>query len=545
MPIVVPGTALYDEYIKPFALSLGFEDRFALPDMDEFASSVLGSGGARPAFTEGSSILSAYGNQLQLAAASTNMGLPISAGIWDGAEGLIKLLPDGLREEFSDLLFQATGIGDAVYDLMDTEAVRKIREALKKLIEPAIEVVTDVLQVATSWIPIVGAFVKFTIALIQLSRNLQLGSNRDLADRTFKMRKFSPEADLEFSNWMLDSMLGNTHGIGPKDLTGMFHPMSNKLAEISYVEGTEGVGKQNIRHFLPHRSIDHAMDNGWYGMIPGEPFADAGWYISWSTHSRDGTKPWGPSYLPSGSNLGDKVWGMIVQTGSPMMFTVNARPLKDAWVDWLFALRYRLQQIINSENWEQGADFVNGAMRDVYGWSTMKVGDALPTGSAFDDKYDAFGLGDCTPIKHLESLEKQQMSALDHSLVCAYVDETYPSIKFNPSLRNKWESNRMLLKQHNDRCRVDVNSIPDKAYRDAMVYALQGCGPQNLVHGGPTQIAGVFKPISDNPVEKAPAQGRLSKGLGFEKEITGEGSTGAAGLLLGAAVLGLLAFNKK
>lgn len=564
MPIVKKNTPDWDSLIEPFEITDGIPDSELLPPIKEIANSLIG--GTRIAnaeFSRDSSRTSVMTNQLQLANLVTNIGLPLSDGLWDGAEGLISMLPDKLRSQFNDLIDESP-IGNfdlATLEGIAPEVIKAISVALQDIIEPAIEVVTDVVQVATSWIPIVGAFVKLTTALIQLSIDLHPVSAYQ--PETTTRLDFSPYGDRAYANRFLAGLRGVDGFDGATNLNRLFHPLGTEIAPIKFVEGTEDKSSWRVRRFVAKTAAGTAVDKGWMGMLPGANFLDMGWEISKYATDTTGTRSLGEALVPTTTNLGSKTWGMIVQSGSPMMFTLDPSGLRQVWIEYLFSLRVYLENLIDTYDWEEGRNFVNTTMRNVYGWScspstkidpkkhdyiceSIEGNNAKVSGGIATDLDKSFGLGTCAPVLALENLAQLQAAALDHTVVCAYIDASFPALKKNPALKSKWETNRQLLLQHKDRCRVDVNSIPDKAYRDAMAYALQNCPPPpKFAHGGPTQIASVFTPISNNPVEKVPVRATMTSTGDYRDELTGRGSSGAAGLLLAAAVLGLLAFNKK
>ncbi|HET6454951.1 MAG TPA: hypothetical protein VFI02_11155, partial [Armatimonadota bacterium] len=230
-----------------------------------------------------------------------------------------------------------------------------------------------------------------------------------------------------------------------------------------------------------------------------------------------------------------------------------------AWADYMWSLRTRIVGDPNDPNWgffssEAKANFINCVAGDLYGWAPYPQGeDSLhgnrarevsvgnPPRAELIDQELSYGIESSKPILSLDNLAQLQKGALDNTPVCAYIDESFPALRFGSDLKEQWQKNRMLLLQHPLRCKVDTDSIPDVAYRNAMINAKQSCGmilsagPVNLHPNAPKTVA-VIQGLS--------SVGSTGGGSPVD-ELTGEGSSGKVGLLMAAAVLGLIVMNKK
>lgn len=563
MPIVEEGTQLFDQLIKPLDLEGGIGRQFKLPDItgalaaggDVAKELYTGDGSVIPAR---SSALSNVGIELGTAGLSVNVGLPTSDGIWGGAVDLISILPEDLVSKFEvafDGARTAVSLGKDVSEIFKelklddfpSEVGEQLVKAFENVLGPAMNVISGIAQVATSFLPIFGSLVRVANALAQIFG----GGDGDstYVEPTVPAMSFHPDVDLEFANiFVLRAMRGARSGgdtgdarfyRSPQDLNGIFHPVGRGVKQSVRVKRGD---KPLDIYRLSGSDVSSMREQKWVGMMPGSTLLDRGWDVATDGKVNSGTRPLG-ALLPTAADMGSKLWGMVMNPGSPLMYSVNPESLRKHWANYLWSLR---REVEVRSWWSDSAKahFINEVAGDVYGWSTYPQGEGSLQGDrsklvAVDpypateiiDKDISYNIQNSVPIAALDNLIELQRGAMDHTLVCAYVDE-----RFHIPNKDRWRDNRMLLLQHPDRCKVDVDSIPDKDYRDAMIAAKVSCGSGGMYIAAP--------PRWTNIPDLVEVKQGLSSMRGSTEELTGEGESGGKGLLLAAAVLGLIVMAK-
>lgn len=556
MPILEPGTPQYDRLIEPLDLASNIPRAFALPDV----TGALKAGGIEASsLYEGkdseiprlSSSLSNVGIDLGTAGLSVNVGMPTSNGIWSGAESLISILPEDLVADFDrafDAVRRAGVVGEHVQHVFEsmnlqdfpTQLGENLVKAFNDVLGPSMNVVSGVAQVASSFIPILGSLVRVVVALADIFRNEE---EEGYVEPTTPARSFHPDVDLDFANiWVLNPMRGARTGgssgdakfyKSAKDLNGIFHPVGLGAKQSIRVQGTD-------IYRIDGTNVGSMKERKWVGMMPGSTLLDRGWDVATNGKEISGTRPLG-GLLPTAADIGSKLWGMITRPGSPLMYSISPRMLRKQWATYLWGVRTEVE----ARTWWSDAakaEFINNVAGPVYGWSAYPQGPgsllgnrakevAHGTGTEIIDKDISYNIQNSVPVKALDNLEDLQRGALDHTVVCAYIDES-----FHIPDKDRWRDNRMLLLQHPDRCSVDVESIPDKDYRNAMIAAQASCGSGMIL---------TMRPLRANAPQMVTVKQGLSSMPGASDELTGEGQSGGAGLLIAAAVLGLIALSNK
>jgi len=563
MPIVAKGSATYDQLIKPLKLDDALPQE--LPDITGMlqANASLASNIFEDEFPRNASARSNVSAQFMAASVSMGAGIPTSGGMWGATTPLLSVLPDDLITTFNDILgtLESTGASQSMVKIFD--ALKKTKglvdfplalgsalvESLLDMIGPMMDAVTGIVEAATSWIPILGGFIKTVTSLITIFNP----PSPEWEEAEVGAMSFHPGLDVAFADsYFLRPMRGQWQGKvsnptnGGHDLTNIFHPPGTTVSSPVLVRGTKDTSNP-IRRIV---AIGGAGSDGlWAGMIPGSMLVDHGWDISKNGKTTSGTRALG-SLSPTGSDIGSKLWGMITQAGSPLMYTLEPEVLKKRWSDYLWSLRTRIVGDEDDPNWgywnaAAKAEFINKIAGKAYGWSLYPTNDGavggneakeVPwgNGTKIIDQEKSFGLENSIPMRALDNLAELQKGALDNTAVCAYIDESYPGIQYNSALKEQWAANRMLLLQHPLRCTVDVDSIPDQGYRNAMIDAKQSCGM--IISAGPVNLH------PNAPPTVAVIQGLSAPG---ESGDNGRGSGGKGGLILAAAVLGLIVMNKK
>jgi len=568
MPIVKYESQLGQDIIKPLDMLGGIPPEFRLPEI----TGAVGSGDFamkdiyEKDFPEKSSALSNVAGQFGVAGVSMGVGIPSSDNLWQGATGLITQLPEDLKQSFEDVLevIRRDGTsGNAIQLFKEmnlpaefgTELGSALFETMTEIMGPTMDVVSGIVEAATSWIPILGGFIRGVTSLIRMTG----GAPPTYIENEVNVMSFHPDADADFADaYILKPMRGlvTPYAKSRNDLTSIFHPIGTKVNSPTLVKGTQNTSNEIRR--ITTGSLGLANEKNWVGYIPGSTVLDRGWDISADGKDVTGTRSLG-NILPTGSDIATKLWGMMTKAGSPLMYTIDPRYLKKAWADYMWSLRTRIVGDPNDPNWgffssEAKANFINCVAGDLYGWAPYPQGeDSLhgnrarevsvgnPPRAELIDQELSYGIESSKPILSLDNLAQLQKGALDNTPVCAYIDESFPALRFGSDLKEQWQKNRMLLLQHPLRCKVDTDSIPDVAYRNAMINAKQSCGmilsagPVNLHPNAPKTVA-VIQGLS--------SVGSTGGGSPVD-ELTGEGSSGKVGLLMAAAVLGLIVMNKK
>lgn len=116
------------------------------------------------------------------------------------------------------------------------------------------------------------------------------------------------------------------------------------------------------------------------------------------------------------------------------------------------------------------------------------------------------------------------------TLTIAYVDESFPAIANNSKIRERWSTMRQELLRHPARHDVDLDMIPDSAYREAMYTAQRSAA--DAFAALPPQAQSTA-PIQTQVPDLAPAPRLPSR--------PADGGLGRA--VLGAGALGLLGYG--
>lgn len=256
---------------------------------------------------------------------------------------------------------------------------------------------------------------------------------------------FSPEADSALYN---DAVLPAIRGRGEpwsnlgeaKNATNIWMPPSLKQGNRpAFFAGrlTNGWWRVTGNYRNPE----------WVGMVPGTIFLHSDIEGAFDTGR----------LLPTVQTSAGQLWGQLGHNG-PLQFSVNVSDLVRAWEDYLEELRVWLdtEADIPGDVYRQIISVYSN--KDKFGWRKEKDG---PNGP--------WGIQAATPVNFARGLAQAQSANLK-TVTAAYLDETYAALQD----RNRaalWEVERKNLLQKPERFAVDVNSIPDPAYADAMAKA--------------------------------------------------------------------------
>lgn len=200
--------------------------------------------------------------------------------------------------------------------------------------------------------------------------------------------------------------------------------------------------------------IDWASE-GWTGMVPGTPYLHQGIQVSHAGTVRD----MGTILLPSSREVLLWVWGSVLghgNTATPSMYCVDIEPI-ERWAKYIHDLHVFIHDKLDASDSLKRKiieHFNKRGSQQVFGWGTS----IKPTENEADNYW---------PVEQARTLRKRQFGMLD-TLMVAYVDGSYSAIKGDSQMRSKWIQRRKDLLQHPARCDVDVSSVPDTDYREAL-----------------------------------------------------------------------------
>lgn len=422
----------------------------------------------------------------------------------------------------------------------------KLSKTVVEAFGPALQGIGYVSNLAGQIVPIVGAVVK-TLSFIV---NLIKGNKKDDPAESFvRLTRFNREFDVHFANqWILKVL--RTGPTSARDWTSVWSPpgtggfFGRKIKDDNDNDwGTrfaaKGVMSDTEEAYSPYN------DDFWAGGIPLSANIDLGWEISKNGRWDSGTRSRG-ALLPTGKDQLPRMWAIALKPETGASFCIDTAKIRDRWMQYLYTFRMVLQIAADNEGTtvlgglsrEAATQFVNGIAREYYGWGPYDTSltSAQAQKGTMNQMASAFGLNKSTLMQSILQMEKVQQSSVN-TIACAYADETYVAVKSGQPLHSKWKQNRMDLLQHSAICRVDLDNIPDIAYRQAAQAAQVGRG---CVGGSMMLAAGSsFKPNAPKPPPPAP---RLN-GLITASRVGGGGGGGA--FLIAAAMLGLLVMKNK
>ncbi len=258
--------------------------------------------------------------------------------------------------------------------------------------------------------------------------------------------------------------------------------------------------------------------NGWVGMVPGTATLHAGVGVDGMVVGEIGD-----SLFPSARGIATWAWKQLTSK-DPLasIFTVHADAVSGRWEAYI----HDLHQFIAE----------TGALNVDQKSQVMKKFNAGPTGERIfgwgtsieprENEWDAY-----QPARVCDTLRARQFKACD-TLLIAYVDDTFGAFK-DDALRARFRQRRKDLLEHPAICDVELDSVIDADYRDALISA--GAGALKCASIAPKFTAtpvDPFKPVGDT------GEGGEG-GLGGLDDLPAKGSRG---WILGAGALAALAY---
>ena len=538
MPILKASgstAALYQELDAQGVLDGEIPTSLKLEDPADFID-VMGSSALRQAeWSWGTLRLEQDVGRFMVGSTATNIGFP-KGSVFNGAQKLLRDPNPGktLKDAFKDLDGRVSSLSLGT-DFLGVQATTGIvGDAMEAAFGGAFDAIGHISGLARDLVPVVGSVTNAIVKAIRFFHGVTQPS--EPAEFSYRIQKFSPTHDRSFANVHILEPL-NTG----KDWTPIWSPpgFGSDPAQlqpdftVTAVKDNQGDG-WGVR-VQPVDGERH-VGSGWTGAIPLSGNIDLGWEISRQGTDYTGTRSLG-ALLPTSREQIGKLWAMCLKPGSPTAFCVDAQAVRDRWFTYLMNFRMFLQST-NLVRPDARRTFIDELGVDYYGWKPFNP-NFKASGKNTKQLQSAFGLDDSSDLfKAVDQLEKTQRATLD-SVGCAYVTKEFAAIKSNPALRDRLERNRQSLLSHPAVCRVDLDLVPDAAYRNAVKNAQigRGCGSGMILTAGPlVQNGGTAPP---------PAQG-LNGIKTATLMLNGSGGGGGKGaLLLAAAMLGLVAIKGK
>ena len=375
-------------------------------------------------------------------------------------------------------------------------------------------------------VPVVGSIVKVLTMLgrgvkklVELKRKeLSYGTQQKLV---YPPMLYTPSVDIDVANREIARFLAASSTQSGADYTQLFSPPSlgrTCFNTTFYTRKIEGGGTQIERTDLEcvdgtsSAPVKWGDTYGYLGALPGGSLHQ-GIYFD-QTELRD----LGPTLLPSSAVLASTTWAKIAaKEPGPSLYCIAAGRARDRWMSYIGALRTFLFTTDEISSQARSAIVKMYARKEWFGWSSV-------------NEIDHGSVEDYRPVKALDALAERQMEGLD-TLLCAYVSQAAPALRFDPELRDKLEENRGKLLSHPARCRVDLDSVVDVDFREALRETRQGamtCAPGMLTAAK-----------TDDPIEQT-GVGTQDDGLGETQKkrpssalpLLGLAAIGAAGYAL-------------
>lgn len=282
-------------------------------------------------------------------------------------------------------------------------------------------------------IPVVKAVVKLAFAVGKAVRQaIQTAKAYDTPQpQLIEPVSFSPRADEDLYNLRLLAPVNRTN-----DWTGIFSPPGlglrmgrNPWEQPFLIKSTVAPGFQGARHGAQILAADVGQD-GWLGCVPGTgvkgrpPQLHEGFQFDVA-----GMRDTGDYYMTP-RNEAPGLWQTVSNPATPAMFAVDAKTVIQRWEAYLQ----------NLWQWARDTDnrYVSPEMRkEIQRWCSENFGMA--------ERKTEYGVPGSHVVESAAILLRNQESALDDPVRCAYVDQTFGAIASNDWLRTKWERGRRRL----------------------------------------------------------------------------------------------------
>lgn len=420
-----------------------------LPDLGAMSSNAPAAGLVAGWWSQQAAFIWQEASQVSLGNLAMNVGVPVLKSF----DIILESLAIDPVREISEKLIDTYGSLQASWSKSDGK--EQGGEAVAMTVEGGVGMGVN----AASVIPILGWVVKVGWQAAKGIRwvvKVAKEANAPDAKRIVPVTTFSPDLDNIALNRVVEELRGT------KAWGRFFGPPAmgegvGTLKDFGWME-TELGGIQIVRRRGDIGNTGWA-EAGWMGMIPGSPRLHQGLEIS----DKGTVREMGDILLPSARNIAIWLWRNIVgrqNRVTPSLYCVNV----DDMMLWG-------QYILDLKNFVLEADFMDdetklkilkfydreaapNTSRRIFGWgSKLEVK---------EHEWDNYG-----PVRQARVVRDRQMAFMD-TLMCAYVDDSFDALKKDADLKARWELRRSQLLEHPARCEVDLSSVPDSDYREAL-----------------------------------------------------------------------------
>jgi len=421
-------------------------------------------------------------------------------------------------------------------------------EIAKGVVAGTAQLVQGALSQASTAVPIVGLIVQIGLYLW------------DVIDRALK---YTDKAERPPDQAIVYELAGDLEAAndikarsGQKDWTPLFLPPAQDGWRLAQIAWTPGGGTEGFRF-----EIRPDLVTDW-GLFPGIaerlgsyqfPRKAIGSSRPWDFYTGYGLSTTG-EILPSGRSFSALLWQSAMKP-SIAMFQIDSLAMESAWEAyyeslWDFA---KTQWNFSDENnrtiaWAirractycdivpttEGPKIVEAS--ELSSFPISKLRTKLNT---ITKKYTDI-------VRYVGIIHRERARAALRTLVCAYVPPNAPLLQADPSLKAYHAQMRQLLLTHHARYDVELDMVPDAAYRqaveDSFVLNPQiggSVGGMNITTGGPQGLDGGDDDAPEPPGPQAP-QGvdlavPLAKVQQAEFDIRHAAGIGVAGLAAAGA----------
>jgi hypothetical protein len=475
---------------------------------------------------------------------SMNTGFPTGGGMFQKAMEIAlnpnpgQLLLDTVAQE-NGTVSNALSIGGGAIEAVFASN-GALGTAMEDVFGSALDTLGHVTGLARDVVPIIGGVVNAIVSVIQMIRNI---TNPPEEDSTFsyKLAKFSPTIDLTFAN---NNLIGVISGQN-KDWTSVWSPPGLGSAPYQYMppfsvtEVRDGNDQEWGVRISASDANDRVGNSRWSGLIPLSGEIDLGWELPVGGNPHD-TRSLG-SLLPTMKEQGAKLWSFVNRPHSPSALCVDTEALRSRWAGYLLRFRIFLQETDRlSDSTKQ--KLIDGPLRNYYGLNTQGQRQGWASWNPADDPnqksedlWRMWKIKECPLFDAIDALEQVQRATID-STACAYITDDFVALKKNAALKDRWENNRIALLEHPQICNVDIDNIPDTAYRNVARFKAdqRNCDQLTLV--------GV--PFGHGTQAPPPASGLLGLKAVKMRQV-GARSGGGAGMIFVAGAIGLLLMSQR
>ncbi len=340
----------------------------------------------------------------------------------------------------------------------------------KGVVSGTVELVQGALQQASTAVPIVGL-------IIQLGLYLW-----DIIDTALK---FTDTAERPPDQAIVYELAGDLEAandiksrVGHKDWTTLFMPPAEDGWRLSEIAWTPGGGTEGFKFDIPN--ISHT------GLFPG--VAERLGTYQFPLHDIGSTRPWNfatgfmlsttGELLPSGRSFSALLWQSVMKP-SVAMFQVDSHAMESAWEAYFESL-----WDFSQSDWNYGAqtrETITGAIQRACTYCKIDFTQAKPywhlvrqsllqefSIPKLESKLDHLTLRYTDIVRYCGIIHRERARAALRTLVCAYVPPNAPLLQADPGLKAYHAQMRTRLLTHPARYDVELDLIPDAAYRKAV-----------------------------------------------------------------------------